>query len=631
MAFKFGSASSVSVESPEAMFMDFSDRSLKGLLTHQGHIIGKYLQGAVEKSDVAFKLPTGSGKTLVGLLIAEWRRRKFGERALYVCPTNQLVNQVVAEAHTKYGMSKTVRAFTGQQKAYDPSAKAQFQSGEIIAVTSYGGLFNANTFFDEPNIILLDDAHAAENYLVGFWTLAVGREDHQALYTAMAGVLSRVLTPLDARRLRGAKSASWDHSWVEMIPAPSLATIETELVDVIDAHVRDTRLRYPWGVLRDHLSACQLYISGNEIVLRPLVPPSLRYGPFAGAKQRLYMSATLGDGGDLERLVGVKRVHRLTLPDEFSAHGVGRRFFIFPGQSLSDEEQETLQAKGIARTGRAVVLVPDFRSAKKVEETIEKLGIPTFSAAEIEESKQPFIEKDKAVAVLANRYDGIDFPEEQCRLLIMRGLPGATGLQERFLLSRMGARLLLQDRIRTRVVQAVGRCTRSLTDYSAVMALGEDLLTYLSKTETRSLLHPELQAEIKFGLDQRGTSAEMLDNLNLFLARGEDWAAADNEIRRLRGEAKQAQLDGMDQLAAAAMYEINFQYALWDGDAAGALEAARAVLGELKDPALQGYRAHWAYLAGAAATQLSREGIPGQDGVAREFYGVAARAASGVS
>ena len=144
------------------------------------------MAGAIRKPDVAFRLPTGSGKTLVGLLIAEWRRRKFNERALYVCSTKQLVNQVVAEAQTKYGMAKTVRAFTGSQKNYNSEAKAQFQSGEVVAVTSYGGLFNANTFFDEPNLIPLDDAHAAENYLAGFWTVAVGREEHQALYGALA-------------------------------------------------------------------------------------------------------------------------------------------------------------------------------------------------------------------------------------------------------------------------------------------------------------------------------------------------------------------------------------------------------------------------------------------------------------
>ncbi|MBV9016278.1 MAG: DEAD/DEAH box helicase, partial [Alphaproteobacteria bacterium] len=209
---------------------------------------------------------------------------------------------------------------------------------------------------------------------------------------------------------------------------------------------------------------------------------------------------------------------------------------------------------------------------------------------------------------MANRYDGIDFPDAQCRLLVVSGLPAATNLQERFLLSRMGARLLLNDRIRTRVVQTVGRCTRSTTDYSAVIALGEDLLTYFNKQENRRFLHPELQAEISFGLEQSRTAHDMLENLKLFYHRGEEWQQAENEIRRLRSGATQSTLPSLANLAAAVPHEIDYQYALWDGNAAGALEAARKVLTELKDPDLRGYRALWSYLAGSAAATLKREG-----------------------
>jgi hypothetical protein len=254
------------------------------------------------------------------------------------------------------------------------------------------------------------------------------------------------------------------------------------------------------------------------------------------------------------------------------------------------------------------------------------LGYPTFTAGEIEGSKAPFIQREQAVAIMANRYDGIDFPDEQRRLLIIDGLPGATNLQERFLLSRMGARLLLHDRIRTRVVQAVGRCTRSTTDYSAVLAFGEDLLTYLSKRENRDCLDPELQAEINFGLDQSRTAEDMIENLNLFYARAKEWRAADNEIRRLRAEAKRRKLTSHENLAAAVPHEIDFQYALWNGDSARALEAARKVLTELKDPDLQGYRALWNYLAGCAASKMARSGAAAQQAVAREYFTLAARA-----
>ncbi len=189
----------------------------------------------------------------------------------------------------------------------------------------------------------------------------------------------------------------------------------------------------------------------------------------------------------------------------------------------------------------------------------------------------------------------------------------------------MGARLLLLDRIRTRVVQAVGRCTRSTTDYSAVLVFGENLLTYLSKKDNSEFLHPELQAEIAVGMDQSRTAGDILENLDLFYARGEEWRTAENEIRRLRAAARQVSIPAHANLAKAVPHEIEFQYALWNGDSASALEAARKVLTELTDPGLKGYRALWNYLAGSAASAMGRDGLTSHAAIAREYYSLAAR------
>ena len=67
-------------------------------------------------ADIALQLPTGSGKTLVGLLIAEWRRIKYRERVVYLCPTIQLVNQAVELSVGKYGINPL--GFTGKQRKY---------------------------------------------------------------------------------------------------------------------------------------------------------------------------------------------------------------------------------------------------------------------------------------------------------------------------------------------------------------------------------------------------------------------------------------------------------------------------------------------------------------------------------
>lgn len=632
MAFKLGGTSSISLESPERMFLDFSDRAFKGLLTHQGHVLAEYQATAISASNVAIKLPTGSGKTLVGVLIAEWRRRRMQERVVYVCPTRQLAHQVVEEARTKYGMRDAIAAFVGRKVDYSAADKGRFQSGDVIAVTTYGGLFNARTFFDEPHCLIFDDAHAAENYMSQHWTLQISRLSHPTLFSVLASILAAGVSPLDAKRLRDDAQSAWDISWVDMVPAEFVASIEQQLLAVLDEHLVEDDLRWRWREIRDHLNACRLYISTGEIMLRPLIPPTLRYAPFANAKQRIFMSATLGEGGDLERVTGVPRIQRLSVSDDFNAQGVGRRFFILPGRALADEEQHALQCAAIQEAKKAVVLVPDFKTARVVEgEIAETLQYPVYAASQIEESKQAFVQAQQAVAVLANRYDGIDFPDEQCRLLIMRGLPAAANLQERFLVSRMSAGLLLADRVRTRVVQAVGRCTRSATDYSAVILLGEDLHTYISKRETRSALHPELQAELTFGIEQSGTSEEMLENLRLFYARGEEWRGAENEIRRLRGVAEQTKLAALEQLREAADYEVAYQYAMWDRNPVGALEQARHVLTVLQEGGLKGYRALWNYLAGDAANQATRDGVVDLSGIAREYYAIAAKASSGIA
>src|SRR5437016_7290229 len=129
--------------------------------------------------------------------------------------------------------------------------------------------------------------------------------------------------------------------------------------------------------------------------------------------------------------------------------------------SLKDAEVAELQRDLMRRAGRSLVLVPsDKLRAEIVKDVTQNLKFRTFSAEDIENSKGPFIAQKKAVAVVAGRYDGIDFPADECRLLFVDGLPKAMNTQERFLMSRMGASLLFNVRVQTRILQAIGRCTR---------------------------------------------------------------------------------------------------------------------------------------------------------------------------
>ena len=68
---------------PESLFGELP-RTAEGvgaLWSHQADQLRDYARDHVDSADVALELPTGSGKTLVGLLIADWRRRGGVHRA----------------------------------------------------------------------------------------------------------------------------------------------------------------------------------------------------------------------------------------------------------------------------------------------------------------------------------------------------------------------------------------------------------------------------------------------------------------------------------------------------------------------------------------------------------------------
>src|SRR5687768_6767507 len=97
--------SSPAPESPEALYdtLTVRDSDVEHLWAHQADSLRAYMAQHVSAPDVALEFPTGAGKTLVGLLIGEWRRQVHGHPVAYVCPTNQLAHQAHRKA-AEYGI-----------------------------------------------------------------------------------------------------------------------------------------------------------------------------------------------------------------------------------------------------------------------------------------------------------------------------------------------------------------------------------------------------------------------------------------------------------------------------------------------------------------------------------------------
>jgi len=601
MAFNKRSTTKNVADSPEAMLHDIRNKKIAGPMASQADIWREYVANNLQSKDVAIRMPTGAGKTLVGIALAEWRRRKFGQKVVFLCPTVQLVAQVTEQAKVDYGIE--VMPFVGAKRGYSPQQKASYSRNSHVSVTTYSSLFNSNPFFQNADILIFDDAHSAENYVGAMWTLDIPSFDgFEDLYRSVISIVEGHYPELGLERK--VYMSRNTEGWVEKIPSPIFRemheSIRTQIDSFFSSEMQTSSQYYNWSVIKEHLDACHCYIDAGSIIIRPLVPPTFSHAAFSKPEQRIYMSATLGSGGDLERIFGRHNISRILI-DTIESKEIGRRFFLFPEVAFLKDEVEQLIAESIDIFGRALFITPNNQSLHqrvKVLDEIDDLGV--LGIDQFIEDKSLFLSNDKAALVLANRYDGIDFPGEQCAMLVLEGLPKAQNLQEKFLFNKMGCQVLFADRLKTRITQAFGRCTRANSDFALVIVLGDEWLDFLLDDKTRSLLHAEIQAEIRFGDEQSETNlANLLENIQSFKLQNDDWLDAADEIVSYRSECEQVEPEEYEVLQEAVRFEVQYAEALWSSDFAKAYTNCREILSLINNPALRGYRALWHYLAGS--------------------------------
>jgi predicted secreted protein len=374
----------------------------------------------------------------------------------------------------------------------------------------------------------------------------------------------------------------------------------------------------------------------REILIRPLIAPTGFQDAFADAGKRVYMSATLGDGGELERAFGRRRITRIKVPPGWESQGTGRRFFVFPDllRGLADEEQVAgFAGEVVDLFGKAVIIAPSTRARDRVTGSVVAEGTPVWEPGEYADAPGEFADASSGVLAVANRYDGIDLPDEACRLVILAGLPVGMHLQERFLYESAGALAVLAERIRTRLTQGAGRATRNSADYAAVLMLGRDMANFCAKADVQAALHPEIRAEIAFGLENSTgmPAGEALDNLRHFSAQDADWRDAEQEIIAAREATQRVTPPGAGELAASAPHEVAAVSAAWQGDWAKAIDEAGKALGKLAGGAeTRPYQALWHYILASWAVIAARSGDRQRlEGIADAHFADARAAAAG--
>lgn len=486
--------------------------------------------------DVIVKLHTGQGKTLIGLLMLQAQLNNGKEPALYLCPNNFLINQTIEQAK-QFGVA------TCQVNSELPE---DFVNGDKILVTSVHKLFNGLTKFGlnwksiQVGTLLMDDAHACSDTIRKQCRIRIPREEpaYNTIKTLFANDLEQQGLGSFADIDNGKRDV--------LLPVPYWAWIEreAEVAQILSAHIVRNSIKFAWPLLKDILSHCQCVVSGIAIEIEPYIPPLSAFGSYAKASHRIFMSATVTDDAFLIKGLQLKPetiLHPLTYSKESWS---GEKMVLLPSLIHEELDREHIvksyavpnskRRHGVVALATAFARIKDWEAYGAVIAENESKDKGRVSVDEVIDGLRKG--KYERAVVLVNRYDGIDLPDDTCRILIFDGKPYSESLIDLYEEAcRPDSVATLMRTVRT-VEQGMGRSVRGEKDYSVIVIIGSDITRLVRDRESRKFLSPQMSRQIEIGLEIAGMVKQDIEKgekpataftnlVHQCLKRDEDWKA----------------------------------------------------------------------------------------------------------
>ena len=546
----------------------------------QGDVLDEWYRRRNER-DLVIKMSTGSGKTLVGLVLL-WSRLQEGKGpALYLCPDNYLVSQVKREAD----------ALGIKHVDFEPDNRfpPEFYDSTGILVTNVQKLFNGRSVFrvagrpDPVKVgsVLIDDVHTCINIARDQFTAQVPRDSviGKMLSSFFDSPLLQQSAGIHADICNGRYDAYmrvpyW--SWQDRLP---------DIANLFSKYSESDELKYIWPFLREGevLANSAAAVSGRQFEVTPLLVPIELVPSFDMAEHRIYMSATLVDDADLIKNFAADPAS-IEKPISPKVRGdIGERLIISPALVDSNVEEVT--------TTKLVLEVRDRHQANVVVLTpsVQRFDIWSdhcpmrVSRENISEVIGHLSGSHGNTAILANRYDGIDLPYATCCVLVLDDLPQEYRLSRRVEATARWDSPLLKKQIAQKIEQGMGRGVRSNTDYCVVILTGKRLVEFITNVDNQLFFTEGTKKQLDIGkqlsdrLKHDGTNAyqSILALIAQCLNRDQGW----QEYHRAELQGAETRTPHRAASSALALAEVK----AWQCASKGQYEAAASAISSLID------------------------------------------------
>ncbi|MEV0811235.1 DEAD/DEAH box helicase [Micromonospora sp. NPDC050200] len=594
---------------PRDIFAALPRKPWSYLRQEQGEILEKWYARRHER-DIPIKQNTGGGKTAVGLLIAQSSLNEKVGKAVYLAPDTYLAERVRQEAAT-----------LGIATASSPDQPA-FLAQEAILVTTFQKVVNGRSVFGvvgdgrevtDLGIVVVDDAHSA---------LATTEGQFRLLIPAGHAAYPR-LVDMFAADLRHQTAKGWadiragEYNAVVRIPFWSWADRQDEVLQLLHQYRDDKpHFFFTWPLIAAVLPLCAAVVTSRGVEIRPPCPPIRMVPSFNDARRRVYLTATLTDDSVLVTDLDADPESATRPVTPGSAADLGERMILAPislnpgmdehevrvlGRQFADGDRDG-DGQTDADPVNVVVLVPSDRAAAAWSKFADRIYHVGDLAAGVEELRAGHV----GVVVLVNKYDGVDLPQDACRLLIVDGIPRPVEGVERREAEALRRSPALRAREVQRIEQGMGRGVRDSSDYCAVLLLGARLGVATYDSGYLELFSPATQAQLALSRDVANQiQGEGLDAvraaLSACLDRAPQWV---ERSRRALADVAYADRGRVRPEAVAVRQAFDLAEA---GQTAAAADRLQQTLNDIEDSALRGWlreqRAAYLHMTDRAAAQ----------------------------
>ena len=454
------------------------------------------------KKNTIIKMNTGSGKTVVGLTILKSCIDEGKGPAVYVVPDNYLVQQVCAEAE-KLGIK-----VAQSEDDYD------FMRKKAILVINIHKLVNGRSVFgmrSTNNIaigsILIDDAHACLDTIDTQFTVSIPAAD--TAYDQIVAIFETALKSYSDQQYQQIVELQ-DPKLNMLIPFWAWQRKINEIRTVLYHHSDKDFIKFHLPLIENCLETCNCVISARNLEITPKCIPIAKISSFEEAERRIFMSATLADDSVFATAMGLSpnEINNIITPEK--ANDIGDRLLIFPqviNKNIADIEIKT-KLKLLSSQHNVVIIVPSRKRASFWSDAADLI----LDYQNINDGVNRLKSKHVGIVVLINKYDGIDLPDNACRILVIDGLPNMRNEYDSFVQNVNPSSIRLLSEQIQKVEQGLGRGVRSNNDYCVAVLMGKELSDIIIRADGHRFFSKATQ--MQFELSQQLWDQLRADNCN---------------------------------------------------------------------------------------------------------------------